>query len=154
MYSRFAIGFSCAIFTFGFLRAAEPALDSADFKPSPEHPFGWRGDGTGKFTGATTAIDWTDKNIRWRALVGKSYSSPILTDTSIIVASEPGVLICINRVDGKEHWRVETKPSDLPDEKQRAAAAEYKAHPAGTGMTASTPLTDGKRIYMLFANGI
>src|SRR5438046_2339291 len=38
---------------------ATPALGSADFHPSPEHPFGWRGDGTGRFPGATPVTEWS-----------------------------------------------------------------------------------------------
>ncbi len=43
--------------------AAQPApaaalLGSPDFSPSPERPVGWRGDGTGKFTGANPPVKW------------------------------------------------------------------------------------------------
>lgn len=30
-----------------------PLLGSADFMPTPDHPVGWRGDGTGHYPGAT-----------------------------------------------------------------------------------------------------
>ena len=33
-------------------------LGSPDFYPSPEHPVGWRGDGTGRFPGATPPTVW------------------------------------------------------------------------------------------------
>lgn len=33
-------------------------MGSADLKPSPEHPVGWRGDGTGRFPGATPPTTW------------------------------------------------------------------------------------------------
>lgn len=39
-------------------RAAEPQLGSPDFKASPEHPLGWRGDGSGRYPGATPPTDW------------------------------------------------------------------------------------------------
>jgi outer membrane protein assembly factor BamB len=34
-------------------------LGSLDYKPSPEHPVGWRGDWTGRFPGATPPIQWS-----------------------------------------------------------------------------------------------
>ena len=38
-------------------RSAAP-LGSSDFTPSPERPVGWRGDGTGRFPGATPPLEW------------------------------------------------------------------------------------------------
>ncbi len=35
-----------------------PPLGSADFKPTPERPVGWRGDWTGRFPGATPPVTW------------------------------------------------------------------------------------------------
>jgi outer membrane protein assembly factor BamB len=37
----------------------KPPLGSADFYPSPERPVGWRGDGTGRFPGATPPTVWS-----------------------------------------------------------------------------------------------
>jgi outer membrane protein assembly factor BamB len=34
-------------------------LGSPDFKPTPERPIGWRGDGTGRFPGATPPTAWS-----------------------------------------------------------------------------------------------
>src|SRR5258706_1927959 len=39
--------------------AAEPALGSAEFRPTLERPFGWRGDGTGRYPGATPPVSWS-----------------------------------------------------------------------------------------------
>ena len=42
------------------LSASEtPPLGSPDFHPSPEHPVGWRGDGSGRFPGATPPTVWS-----------------------------------------------------------------------------------------------
>jgi outer membrane protein assembly factor BamB len=134
---------------------ASPALGSADFRPSPEHPFGWRGDGTGQFPGAAPAISWSDKkNVRWSATVGHSYSSPIITDKLVLVTSEPNLLVCLDRANGKELWRVATTPADLADEKGRKMAKEYEPPADGSGLAAATPLTDGKMVYAVFANGL
>ena len=45
--------------------AAEPLLGSAEYSASTERPFGWRGDGTGRFLGATPVTEWAKtKNVR------------------------------------------------------------------------------------------
>src|SRR5947209_2184112 len=44
------------IFLSGIVSAAE--LGSPEFTPSAEHPIGWRGDGTGRFPGATPPLEW------------------------------------------------------------------------------------------------
>jgi hypothetical protein len=133
--------------------AAPPPLGSPDFRPTPSQPFGWRGDGTGRFPGATPPTEWSPtKNVRWSAKVGKSYSSPILTDQLVIVTSEPNLVIALDRSSGKEKWRLAVTPADLADADARAAAESYK--PKDTGLAAATPVTDGTTVYAVFANGI
>ncbi|HEX3133514.1 MAG TPA: PQQ-binding-like beta-propeller repeat protein [Planctomycetota bacterium] len=115
----------------------------------------WRGDGSGRYPDATPATQWSaTKNVRWSATVGKSYSSPIITDRLVLVTAEPNLLICLDRTTGKERWRVETKPSDLADPAAQKVATAYQLPPDGSGMTAATPLTDGVNVYAIFANGI
>lgn len=128
-------------------------LGSPDFRPTPEQPFGWRGDGTGRFPGATPPTEWSPtKNVRWSAKVGKSYSSPVLTDQLVIVTSEPNLVIALERSSGREKWRLAVTPADLADAEARAAAEAYKAK--DTGLAAATPVTDGTAVYAVFANGI
>ena len=86
--------------------------------------------------------------------MGKSYSSPILTEQCAIVTSEPNLLVCINRADGTVKWKLEVTPADVANPTGRKAAEEYKLPKDGSGMAAATPLTDGERIYAVFANGI
>jgi len=38
--------------------ANDAPLGSPDFRPSSEHPFGWRGDGSGRFPGANPPVHW------------------------------------------------------------------------------------------------
>lgn len=134
--------------------SAEP-LGSAAAVPTPARPFGWRGDGTGRFPGATPPTTWSaEKNVRWSAVVGASYSSPVVTDKLVVVASEPNVLTCLDRAAGKPAWRVEVTPADLPDEAARTGAAAYEPPKNGSGVTAATPVTDGRDVYAVFANGI
>src|SRR6185369_12184073 len=60
-----AATFVIALGTAGLVVAAESggkasaALGSPDFKPTPERPLGWRGDGSDLFTGATPPLTWS-----------------------------------------------------------------------------------------------
>ena len=141
--------FGCAIV--GLFLAACAGESTALAKPL----CGWRGDGSGRYPDATPATQWSaTKNVRWSTIVGKSYSSPIVTDRLVLVTAEPNLLICLDRTTGKERWQVETKPSDLTDPAAQKIAAAYQPPPDGSGMTAATPLTDGVNVYAIFANGI
>jgi outer membrane protein assembly factor BamB len=137
------------------LAGPEPGLPGAspEGQPAAARPFGWRGDGSGRFPSATPPTEWSPtKNVRWRAAVGKSYSSPILTDSCVLVTSEPNLIVSVDRATGKERWRLEVKTCELADPSARAIAEKYK--PKDTGMTAATPITDGTTVYAVFANGI
>lgn len=138
-------------------QAAEALLGAADYRPTPERPFGFRGDGSGRFPGATPVTEWSEKehkNIRWSAAAGSSFSSPILLDKTIVVTAEPNLVLCLNRADGSLRWKISITPDVLTDAAFRAAAADYESPKDGSGMTAATPLTDGKSIYVVLANGI
>ena len=118
-------------------------------------PFGWRGNGTGRFPDANPPTVWSEtKNVRWSTVVGSSYSSPVLTDKLLFVTSEPNLLLCVNRADGKLRWKLPIKPGDLREENSRKAAGEYEPPKDGSGLMAATPLTDGKTVYLAIANGI
>ena len=120
-----------------------------------DEPFGWRGDGTGRFPTANPVTTWSEtKNVRWAVPVGSGHASPILTDKYVLVLSEPNRLTCLDRQDGKPAWKVEIKPADLADEKSRTAAGEYEPPKDGSGMAAATPITDGKTVFVVLANGL
>ena len=147
----------CLVLLSGLAWAGEstPNVGAAGFQPTTAHPFGFRGDGTGRYTEATPPLEWSvKKNVRWKTAVGKSYSSPTLTDKLIFVTAEPNLLVCLNRADGSEKWQAEIKPTDLADEKSQTAAKEYTLPEPGSGMMAATPLTDGKAVYVACSNGI
>ena len=40
-----------------------PLLGSPAFRPSPEYPFGWRGDGSGRYPGATPPLHWGRESV-------------------------------------------------------------------------------------------
>jgi outer membrane protein assembly factor BamB len=129
---------------------AEPAT-----APAPDHPFGWRGDGSGRFPDVTPLLEWSaTKNVRWSTVVGKGYSSPILLRDAVVVTAEPNLILCLARADGAIRWKSAVSPADLADAAARTKAAEYEPPKDGSGMAAATPVTDGKQVYAVFANGI
>jgi outer membrane protein assembly factor BamB len=143
------------------LSAADPApapsapLGAAEFRASGERPFGWRGDGSGRFPGATPVTHWSAmKNVRWRTVVGRSYSSPIVNEQFVVVTSEPNLVICLNRADGSVRWKFAVTPALLTDPLSRKSAADYESPKHGSGLTAATPVTDGRTVYAVFANGL
>ncbi len=61
MTKTIQVTFLTVVFLIGGVRtiaAKEAPLGSPDFSPSPEHPVGWRGDGNGKYPGATPPVHW------------------------------------------------------------------------------------------------
>ena len=120
--------------------------------------FGWRGDGTGRFADATPPLRWSaTNNVKWSVRVGAGYASPVLTEKLVLVAAEPNLLVAVERATGRIAWKTRTDPTDpadLPDAKSRAAAANYSAPKDGAGLAAATPVTDGRTVFVVFANGI
>ncbi|HUR44407.1 MAG TPA: PQQ-binding-like beta-propeller repeat protein [Candidatus Saccharimonadales bacterium] len=55
--------FLCGVSSLGLARAEDSrvaaTLGSPGYKPTPEHPVGWRGDWTGRFPGATPPLEWS-----------------------------------------------------------------------------------------------
>lgn len=128
---------------------------SAKFQPTLARPFGWRGDGTGRFPGATPVTEWSaTKNVHWISVVGRSYSSPILTERFALVTSEPNLVVCVRRIDGAIAWKRAVNSAALTDPKSRKVAENYQPPKDGSGLTAATPVTDGQSVFAVFANGI
>lgn len=116
---------------------------------SPCHAENWpgwrgpRGDGTSHETGIP--LIWSEtKNIRWKTPIpGKGHSSPIVWGNRVFVTTcleDKGerVLICLDRRDGAILWQriVLTAPLE-------------KKHSLNS-YASSTPITDGKSIWVAF----
>jgi hypothetical protein len=106
-------------------------LGSPDFHPSPAHPVGWRGDGTGQFPGATPPTTWTRgangerKNIVWETkLPCYSWATPIVVGNKVLTRSEPYDLVCLDKNTGRILW-IRSHPPFIA-----ATAEEKKANPA------------------------
>lgn len=93
-------------------------------------PVGWRTDGTGNYPQATPPRTWAaDKNVVWRTkMPGWSNASPVIVGERIFVCSEPSMLLCVNRADGKVLWQKENSFQDvvLSPEVQQQLEKEQK----------------------------
>ncbi len=106
---------------------------------------GWRGDGSGISSEKGLSVYWSRKdNIAWRvALPDEGNSSPIVWGEKLFLsgATEGGKrrwVLCLSARTGKQLWKTDIAPS-----------RETKTYPI-TGFAASTPVTDGKRVYAFF----
>ena len=88
--------------------------------PTPEHPAGWRNDGTGHYPGVTPPTKWSQtatngtydcQNIAWKVrLPSHSSSSPLVVGNRIYVTGNPGGgnspmdLLCLDHRDGRVLW--------------------------------------------------
>ena len=84
------------------------------YQPSPDQPVGWRGDGSGRYPGATPPTTWTckqnganyvTKGILWMAaLPNTGVSSPIIVGDRIFVTTEVSDLVCLDKKTGRILW--------------------------------------------------
>lgn len=83
-------------------------LGHPDFRPSPERPIGWRGDGSGIYPGATPVTDWdgpSGRNIVWKVAMPQfSTSSPIIVGERVISMAEPHTVLCYDIHTGERLW--------------------------------------------------
>jgi outer membrane protein assembly factor BamB len=117
-------------------------------------------DGLGISNEKNLPAEWSDtKNIVWKVkLPGAGASSPVTLGNRIFVTcysgygmdtKEPGDmkelkrhLLCLDRKAGKSLWAKEFEP-ELPEHR-------YTGEGAYHGYAASTPITDGQRLYVFF----
>ena len=117
-------------------------------------------DGLGISNEKNLPAEWSDtKNIVWKVkLPGAGASSPVTFGNRIFVTcysgygmdtKEPGDmkelkrhLLCLDRKAGKTLWAKEFEP-ELPEHR-------YAGEGAYHGYAASTPITDGQRLYVFF----
>jgi outer membrane protein assembly factor BamB len=121
-------------------------------------PTGWRGDGSGRFPGADPVLTWSPKkNVVWKVeLPGGSPASPVLVGDRLFVLSDPAVLLCVQASTGKILWQRGHLAADLGDGEGAKAGNDAPRHnPDGdAGSAASTPVSDGRHIFAMFANGV
>ena len=110
---------------------ATAPFGSVNFQPSPEQPVGWRGDGTGRYPGATPPTSWerkssgdayTTKGIVWMApLPNIGVSMPIVVGDRIFLTSEVCDLVCLDKQTGRVLWiRSNSEFEGLSDDERKA----------------------------------
>jgi outer membrane protein assembly factor BamB len=113
---------------------------------------GWRGPrGDGTSTEKGVPVEWgTTKNVRWKtAIPGKGHSSPVVWGDRIFLTTcvehegskgrrGDRVLICLDRKNGKVHWQ------------RTILSAPLEAKHALNSFASSTPVTDGKLVWVAF----
>jgi outer membrane protein assembly factor BamB len=123
---------------FGLATAPVVAADVPQFR-------GVRGSGVSPEKNLPT--HWSERdNIRWKAsLPGRGLSHPVIAEGHVYVSACTGFeqkrlhVLCFDVRTGKQLW-----------ERQFWATGTTLCHPK-TNMAAPTPVTDGQRIYVLFA---
>lgn len=113
-------------------------------QPSPWPQFRGPG-GSGVAEGQKPPVEFgPDKNLKWKVPAPGGVSSPIIAgDKLVITAFEDGKLytVAYNRANGTEEWR------------QEAPAKKIEGYfKKGGSPAASTPVTDGKRIFAYFGS--
>jgi outer membrane protein assembly factor BamB len=100
--------------------------------------------GTGMADDKDIPVQWTEKNIRWKAPIpGAGNSSPVIWGDKLFIESADAknrMLFCINVKDGKTIWMKNV------DGQQ----AKINGH---NSLASSTPATDGQRVYAYFWDG-
>jgi outer membrane protein assembly factor BamB len=108
----------------------------------------FRGSGsTGVSEETGLPVTWNaTENVRWKAdLPGRGLSSPVIAGGRVYVTACSGYqqtrlhVLCFDAESGKKLW-----------ERQFTATGGTGCHPK-TSMAAPTPVTDGERVYALFA---
>ena len=115
---------------------------------SAENWPGWRGPrGDGTSLDTNPPVHWdgrSGENILWKTKVpGTGHGSPIVWDNrvfllSCLLESQERVLLCLDRGTGKQLWR------------RTVFRAPLETKHALNSFASSTPVTDGKLIYLTF----
>ena len=127
---------------------------------SAENWLRFRGpNGAGRSADKQIPTTWSTKeNLKWKAkLPGRGASSPIIVGERVFLTCFSGYggggldsqqsalrrhVVCLNKADGKIVWDKKVKPV-LPEDSDRGQIA-------GHGFASSTPVSDGKQIYVFF----
>jgi outer membrane protein assembly factor BamB len=83
------------------------------------------------------------KNVLWKTELPVGKSSPVLAGDRIFLTASEGdelITMCLSRTSGKMQWR------------QSVRAARREAHHSLNHPAAPTAVTDGKRVFVFFAN--
>ncbi len=125
-----------------------PIIATLAMAPAWAEVAGWR-TSNATYPDATPPLEWGSEarpNIRWKARVGKSYSSPIVIGGKAFVTAESDLLLCLDALSGKVLWKAQNGFAE--------AGVEEKPVKSNAGNTAATPTSDGERVWAVFASGV
>ena len=141
-----------------------PSADSGTHQPTvTDYRENWPGFRGPAGMGIVKAGDWptewngaTGHNVVWKTAVGRpGHSSPILWGGRVFVTggdNETQTVFCFDRATGKPLW--EAKVQSVETRRRLGAGLDEQISVfTDTGYAASTPVTDGKRVYAVFASG-
>ena len=105
----------------------------------------WRGpSGNGSITAGQLPTKWTAESVAWKvALPGKGSSSPIVADGKIFVTSpaEGEDAVLAFDMAGKALWQVKLGAENPPKHRTLGSSCN------------SSPVTDGKTVFVYFKSG-
>jgi RNA polymerase sigma factor (sigma-70 family) len=116
---------------------ANAPLGAVNHVPSPEHPYGWRADGSGRFPAANPPLSWgrtrggsgfEAKGIVWATPLpnaGKGASSPIIVGDRIFLTTDPADITCIDKQTGRILWIRSNHAFEALSDEQRKAEPAY-----------------------------
>jgi outer membrane protein assembly factor BamB len=121
-------------------------MSSATVAPAADWP-GWRGpSGDGTVVDAGVPLRWSaNEHVAWKVPIpGVGHSSPIVWGRRIFVTTcvdNDRLLICMDRDTGRELWRT------------TVLTAHHELMHKNNTPASSTPVTDGKRVWVTFLDG-
>ena len=149
------------LFVAGAARARPlPALPVAKQEKPPDYRHNWpgfRGLGNGHAPPGDYPRAWDaakGEGVLWKTPVTiPGHSSPVIWGDRIYLTGgeeRRRVVLCFDRTDGRRLW---TRLVRTPPESDAAKRKEPLQVYPDTGYAASTPVTDGERVYAIFATG-
>jgi outer membrane protein assembly factor BamB len=122
------------------------ALGTLEFYPSPERPIGWRGDGSGRYSGATPPMTWERKKdgkgystkgiLSMTPLPDTGVSCPIIVGDRIFLTTEVSDLVCLDKKTMRILWiRSNPEFEGLSDDERKANPAFDKLVPLSQELT-------------------
>jgi outer membrane protein assembly factor BamB len=123
--------------------SAEPAggaggpMGSPKFQATADHPVGWRGDGSGRYPGATPPTKWERRKsgggyaasgiLYAVPLPNTGVSCPIIVGNRIYLTVEPWDLVCIDKNSGQILWIRSSAPFEGLSPEDRKANPDIEA---------------------------